>query len=150
MLRSLIGFCEWFEQLELHPTASLTLLASTQVRRNSRRRPSTRFVLLLLAPPLPSPPLFELTNLYPLFLSIHLPPHCLFRPSLVSAAPSLFPSSPSPPDRTGELRRLGFPSRHLGPIQMTTDTALGVTKIVVQDGSEFSSLLASVAVARLV
>ena len=29
---------------------------------------------------------------------------------------------------------LGFPSRHLGSIQMTTDTALGVTKLVVQDG----------------
>ncbi|KAI5481910.1 hypothetical protein MNV49_000187 [Pseudohyphozyma bogoriensis] len=38
-----------------------------------------------------------------------------------------------PRDRTGELRKLGFPTRHLGPIQMTTDTALGVTKIVVQD-----------------
>ncbi|KAL0945931.1 hypothetical protein HGRIS_012212 [Hohenbuehelia grisea] len=38
-----------------------------------------------------------------------------------------------PRDRTGELRTLGFPTRHLGPIQMTTDTALGVTKIVVED-----------------
>ncbi|SCZ88255.1 BZ3500_MvSof-1268-A1-R1_Chr2-1g04290 [Microbotryum saponariae] len=38
-----------------------------------------------------------------------------------------------PRDRTGELRKLGFPTRHLGPVQMTTDTALGVTKIVVQD-----------------
>ncbi|TFK32396.1 SAM-dependent RNA methyltransferase [Crucibulum laeve] len=38
-----------------------------------------------------------------------------------------------PRDRTSELRVLGFPTRHLGPIQMTTDTALGVTKIVVQD-----------------
>ncbi|KAI0324619.1 DUF431-domain-containing protein [Cubamyces sp. BRFM 1775] len=38
-----------------------------------------------------------------------------------------------PRDRTGELRVLGFPGRHLGPVQMTTDTALGVTKIVVQD-----------------
>ncbi|SCV72143.1 BQ2448_4837 [Microbotryum intermedium] len=38
-----------------------------------------------------------------------------------------------PRDRTGELRKLGFPTRHLGPIQMTTDTALGVTKMVVQD-----------------
>ena len=38
-----------------------------------------------------------------------------------------------PRDRTGELRVLGFPGRHLGPVQMTTDTALGVTKIVVED-----------------
>ena len=28
---------------------------------------------------------------------------------------------------------LGFPTRHLGPVQMTTDTALGVTKLVVHD-----------------
>ncbi|KAJ7068762.1 SAM-dependent RNA methyltransferase [Mycena amicta] len=38
-----------------------------------------------------------------------------------------------PRDRTSELRVLGFPTRHLGPIQMTTDTALGVTKKVVHD-----------------
>ncbi|KAH9927983.1 DUF431-domain-containing protein [Epithele typhae] len=38
-----------------------------------------------------------------------------------------------PRDRTSELRVLGFPTRHLGPVQMTTDTALGVTKIVVSD-----------------
>ncbi|TFK28312.1 DUF431-domain-containing protein [Coprinopsis marcescibilis] len=38
-----------------------------------------------------------------------------------------------PRDRTAELRKLGFPNRHLGSIQMTTDTALGVTKIVVDD-----------------
>ncbi|KAF8920831.1 SAM-dependent RNA methyltransferase [Mucidula mucida] len=38
-----------------------------------------------------------------------------------------------PRDRTAELRVLGFPGRRLGPIQMTTDTALGVTKIVVED-----------------
>ncbi|KAK7042540.1 SAM-dependent RNA methyltransferase [Favolaschia claudopus] len=38
-----------------------------------------------------------------------------------------------PRDRTSELRVLGFPTRHLGPVQMTTDTALGVTKLVVQD-----------------
>ncbi|TFY79860.1 hypothetical protein EWM64_g4153 [Hericium alpestre] len=37
-----------------------------------------------------------------------------------------------PRDRTAELRVLGFPSRRLGPVQMTTDTALGVTKIVVE------------------
>ncbi|KZS96927.1 DUF431-domain-containing protein [Sistotremastrum niveocremeum HHB9708] len=38
-----------------------------------------------------------------------------------------------PRDRTAELRVLGFPSRRLGPVQMTTDTALGVTKTVVED-----------------
>ena len=41
-----------------------------------------------------------------------------------------------PRDRTGELRKLGFEGRHLGPVQMTTDTAVGVTKIVVEDGGE--------------
>ncbi|KZT08147.1 DUF431-domain-containing protein [Laetiporus sulphureus 93-53] len=46
----------------------------------------------------------------------------------------LFGVSDDPPrDRTSELRVLGFPTRHLGPVQMTTDTALGVTKLVVQD-----------------
>lgn len=43
-------------------------------------------------------------------------------------------------DRTGELRRLGFPGRHLGPVQMTTDTALAVTKIVVEDKSALVDL----------
>ncbi|KAF9225006.1 DUF431-domain-containing protein [Gyrodon lividus] len=38
-----------------------------------------------------------------------------------------------PRDRTSQLRQLGFPTRHLGPVQMTTDTALGVTKRVVDD-----------------
>jgi len=39
-----------------------------------------------------------------------------------------------PRDRTSELRVLGFPSRHLGSIQMTTDTALGVAKMIAVDG----------------
>ncbi|CAD6898090.1 unnamed protein product [Tilletia controversa] len=39
-----------------------------------------------------------------------------------------------PRDRTASLRELGFPHRHLGGVQMTTDTALGVTKRVVEDG----------------
>ena len=44
------------------------------------------------------------------------------------------PTGDDPPrDRTAQLRSLGFPTRHLGPVQMTTDTALGVTKSVVQD-----------------
>ncbi|THH06260.1 hypothetical protein EW145_g4214 [Phellinidium pouzarii] len=38
-----------------------------------------------------------------------------------------------PRDRTAELRKLGFPARHLGDVQMTTDTAVGVTKLVVHD-----------------
>lgn len=45
----------------------------------------------------------------------------------------LFAGDDPPRDRTSELRVLGFPNRHLGPVQMTTDTALGVTKLVVQD-----------------
>lgn len=39
-----------------------------------------------------------------------------------------------PRDRTASLRELGFPGRHLGRVQMSTDTALGVTKRVVEDG----------------
>ncbi|KIR60381.1 hypothetical protein I314_03674 [Cryptococcus bacillisporus CA1873] len=38
-----------------------------------------------------------------------------------------------PRDRTGELRKLGFEGRHLGEKQMTTDTAVGVTKKVIED-----------------
>ncbi|ORY96508.1 SAM-dependent RNA methyltransferase [Syncephalastrum racemosum] len=38
-----------------------------------------------------------------------------------------------PRDRTKELRKLGFVGRHLGPIQMSTDTAVNVTKRVVVD-----------------
>ncbi|KAI0786947.1 SAM-dependent RNA methyltransferase [Abortiporus biennis] len=45
-----------------------------------------------------------------------------------------------PRDRTSELRVLGFPNRHLGPVQMTTDTALGVTKIVVEDKVALSAI----------
>lgn len=45
-----------------------------------------------------------------------------------------------PRDRTGELRKLGFPTRHLGNIQMTTDTALGVTKKVVHDGVKIQDI----------
>lgn len=36
-----------------------------------------------------------------------------------------------PRDRTSILRSAGFPSRHLGPVQMTTDTAVGVTARVI-------------------
>ncbi|GAA6001411.1 hypothetical protein JCM10207_006653 [Rhodosporidiobolus poonsookiae] len=45
-----------------------------------------------------------------------------------------------PRDRTGILRAHGYPGRHLGPIQMTTDTALGVTKLCVEDGKTLSSI----------
>jgi len=37
------------------------------------------------------------------------------------------------PDRTAELRKYGFTGRRLGPVQMTTDTAVRVTRIVVED-----------------
>ena len=36
-----------------------------------------------------------------------------------------------PRDRTGELRKKGFAGRRLGPKQMTTDTAVRVTRMVV-------------------
>lgn len=39
-------------------------------------------------------------------------------------------------DRTSELRKKGFEGRRLGPKQMTTDTAVRVTRIVVQDRSK--------------
>ncbi|KAK4986451.1 hypothetical protein LTR66_000131 [Elasticomyces elasticus] len=37
-----------------------------------------------------------------------------------------------PRDRTSELRRKGFEGRRLGPVQMTTDTAVRVTRLVAQ------------------
>ncbi|KAI1332653.1 SAM-dependent RNA methyltransferase [Xylariaceae sp. FL0255] len=38
-----------------------------------------------------------------------------------------------PRDRTSELRAKGFEGRRLGPVQMTTDTAVRVTRMVVQE-----------------
>ncbi|KAI5293564.1 hypothetical protein KEM55_007037 [Ascosphaera atra] len=38
-----------------------------------------------------------------------------------------------PRDRTAELRKKGYANRRLGPKQMTTDTAVRVTRMVVQD-----------------
>ncbi|EEQ33309.1 hypothetical protein McanMca71_006469 [Microsporum canis] len=38
-----------------------------------------------------------------------------------------------PRDRTSELRKKGYACRRLGPKQMTTDTAVRVTRIVTQD-----------------
>ncbi|KAG1847859.1 DUF431-domain-containing protein [Suillus subalutaceus] len=50
------------------------------------------------------------------------------------------PGDDPPRDRTSELRQLGFPSRHLGSMQMTTDTALGVTKRVVDDKVQLNAI----------
>jgi len=44
-----------------------------------------------------------------------------------------------PRDRTGELRKLGFEGRHLKEVQMTTDTAVGVSKRVVEDKGKLPS-----------
>lgn len=41
-----------------------------------------------------------------------------------------------PRDRTSELRKKGFTGRRLGPKQMTTDTAVRVTRTVVLDQGE--------------
>jgi hypothetical protein len=40
-------------------------------------------------------------------------------------------------DRTSELRKKGYEGRRLGPVQMTTDTAVRVTRICVQDRGTF-------------
>ncbi|KAL4930043.1 SAM-dependent methyltransferase [Aspergillus undulatus] len=38
-----------------------------------------------------------------------------------------------PRDRTSELRKKGYEGRRLGPVQMTTDTAVRVTRMVVHE-----------------
>ncbi|KAF2204712.1 DUF431-domain-containing protein [Delitschia confertaspora ATCC 74209] len=38
-----------------------------------------------------------------------------------------------PRDRTSELRKKGYQGRRLGPVQMTTDTAVRVTRMVVHE-----------------
>ncbi|KAF8474988.1 SAM-dependent RNA methyltransferase [Kalaharituber pfeilii] len=38
-----------------------------------------------------------------------------------------------PRDRTSELRKYGYQGRRLGPVQMTTDTAVRVTRLVVEN-----------------
>ncbi|RDA94642.1 hypothetical protein CP533_2491 [Ophiocordyceps camponoti-saundersi (nom. inval.)] len=43
-------------------------------------------------------------------------------------------------DRTSELRNKGFEGRRLGPKQMTTDTAVRVTRMVVQDRIALSDI----------
>lgn len=46
-----------------------------------------------------------------------------------------------PRDRTKELRKLGFPGRHLDKVQMTTDTAVYVTSLVIDDGRKSTVLI---------
>lgn len=45
-----------------------------------------------------------------------------------------------PRDRTSELRQKGFTGRRLGPVQMTTDTAVRTTRIVIQDKTPLSEI----------
>ncbi|RHZ70353.1 hypothetical protein Glove_272g39 [Diversispora epigaea] len=45
-----------------------------------------------------------------------------------------------PRDRTSELRILNFQTRNLGNLQMTTDTAIHVTKRIVEDKVHFSEI----------
>lgn len=45
-----------------------------------------------------------------------------------------------PRDRTSELRKKGFTGRRLGPVQMTTDTAVRVTRKVVMEGLELDAI----------
>lgn len=43
-------------------------------------------------------------------------------------------------DRTSVLRVKGFPTRSLGSMQMTTDTAVRVSKMILVDGMAFESI----------
>jgi ribosome biogenesis SPOUT family RNA methylase Rps3 len=43
-------------------------------------------------------------------------------------------------DRTKILRNMGFPTRNLGSIQMTTDTAIKTTHLIINRGTPFSEL----------
>ena len=45
-----------------------------------------------------------------------------------------------PRDRTSELRKKGFAGRRLGPTQMTTDTAVRVTRMVVVQQTELDKI----------
>lgn len=40
-------------------------------------------------------------------------------------------------DRTSELRKKGFTGRRLGPVQMTTDTAVRVTRMVIEEQCKY-------------
>lgn len=42
-------------------------------------------------------------------------------------------------DRTSELRKKGFTGRRLGPVQMTTDTAVRVTRMVIEEQCKLTS-----------
>jgi len=53
-----------------------------------------------------------------------------------------------PRDRTSELRKLGFEGRHLDKVQMTTDTAVYVSSLVVDDGSRSEGRARSLLVGR--
>jgi ribosome biogenesis SPOUT family RNA methylase Rps3 len=46
-----------------------------------------------------------------------------------------------PQDHTGILRRMGFATRNLGPVQMTTDTAVMVTREVSQQRDHHRTVL---------
>ena len=43
-------------------------------------------------------------------------------------------------DRTSVLREAGYATRNLGTMQMTTDTAVRVAKMIVKDGMSFASI----------
>lgn len=43
-------------------------------------------------------------------------------------------------DRTSELRKKGYVGRRLGPKQMTTDTAVRVTRMVVHEKGQCENL----------
>jgi len=45
-----------------------------------------------------------------------------------------------PRDRTSELRKKGYEGRRLGPVQMTTDTAVRVTRMIVQEKIPLDSI----------
>ncbi|KAI0896630.1 DUF431-domain-containing protein [Annulohypoxylon nitens] len=45
-----------------------------------------------------------------------------------------------PRDRTSELRKKGFKGRRLGPVQMTTDTAVRVTRMVIEEQFTLSKI----------
>lgn len=45
-----------------------------------------------------------------------------------------------PRDRTSELRKKGFTGRRLGPVQMTTDTAVRVTRLVIMESTKLDEI----------
>lgn len=94
----------------------------------------------------------DITNFQELYPNFDKSKVCLLDPS---ATQELIPSDVNkfdfflfggilgdhpPRDRTGELRKYGFEGRHLGKIQMTTDTAVRVSQIVLKDQSKYKYL----------